>query len=99
MRRSLRWRARADVQHANEKLKDAQSSLRHAEEGRERAEAVLVAANTRPTRALLPGLLGNTAPRREKDERWQEAKTRLQRSATNGAAVRFAPTSRQAPSP
>ena len=66
-------RPRADVQHANEKLKDAQSSLRRAEEGRKRAEAVLVAANTRPTRALLPGLLGNAA-RREKDERWQEAK-------------------------
>ena len=38
-----------------------------------RAETALVAANTRPTRALLPGLLGNEA-RRETEAHWQRAK-------------------------
>jgi hypothetical protein len=66
-------RPRADVQRANQELTDAQLSLRRAEEGRERAETALVAANTRPTRALLPGLLGNAA-RRETEAHWQEAK-------------------------
>jgi hypothetical protein len=66
-------RPRADVQRANQELKDAQSSLRRAEQDRERAEAALVAANTRPTRALLPGLLGN-ASRRETEAHWQRAK-------------------------
>ena len=66
-------RPRADVQRANEELTGAQSSLRCAEERRKRAETALVAANTRPTRALLPGLLGNEA-RRETEAHWQEAK-------------------------
>ena len=66
-------RTRADVQRANQDLKDAHSSLRRAEENRERAETALVAANTRPTRALLPGLLGNEA-RRETEAQWQRAK-------------------------
>jgi conjugative relaxase-like TrwC/TraI family protein len=66
-------RPRADVQRANQELKDAQSSLRCAGQDRERAETALVAANTRPTRALLPGLLGNEA-RRETEAHWQRAK-------------------------
>ena len=64
---------RADVQHANQELKDAQSSLRRAEEDREKAETALVAAHTRPTRALLPGLLGNEA-RRGTEAHLQRAK-------------------------
>ena len=61
------------MQRANEELTGAQSSLRRAEERRKGAETALVAANTRPTRALLPGLLGNQA-RRETEAHWQEAK-------------------------
>ena len=66
-------RPRADVQRANEELTGAQSSLRCAEERRKRAKTALVAANTRPTRALLPGLLGNEA-RRETEAHRQRAK-------------------------
>ncbi len=66
-------RPRSDVQRANQELTGAQSSLRRAEEDRERAETALVTANTRPTRALLPGLLGNEA-RRETEAHWQRAK-------------------------
>ena len=51
---------RADVPHANEELTGAQSSLRRAEERRKGAETALVAANTRPTRALLPGPVSYT---------------------------------------
>jgi conjugative relaxase-like TrwC/TraI family protein len=64
---------RADVQRANEELTGAQWDLRRAEERRKRVETALVAANTRPTRALLPGLLGNEA-RRETEAQWQRAK-------------------------
>jgi len=64
---------RADVQHANRELTGAQWDLRRAEQDRKRAEAALVAANARPTRALLPGLLGNEA-RRETEAHWQRAK-------------------------
>jgi hypothetical protein len=64
---------RADVQRANEELTGAQWDLRCAEEHRKRVETALVAANTRPTRALLPGLLGDEA-RRETEAQWQRAK-------------------------
>ncbi len=64
---------RADMQRANQELTGAQWDLRCAEEDRKRAETALVAANTRPTRALLPGLLGNEA-RRETEAHWQRAK-------------------------
>jgi conjugative relaxase-like TrwC/TraI family protein len=64
---------RADVQRANRELTGAQWDLRCAEERLKRAEIALVAANIRPTRALLPGLLGNEA-RRETEAHWQEAK-------------------------
>ena len=66
-------RPRADVQHANEELTAAQWDLRRAEDDRERAETALVAVNVRPTRALLPGLLGSEA-RRETEAHGQEAK-------------------------
>jgi hypothetical protein len=66
-------RPRADLQRANQELTGAQWDLRRAEEDRERAEAALVAANARPTRALLPSLLGNEA-RRETEAHWQRAK-------------------------
>ena len=66
-------RPRADVQHAKLELTGAQSSLQRAEERCKRAETALVAANTRPTRALFPGLLGNEA-RRETEAHWQRAK-------------------------
>jgi hypothetical protein len=64
---------RADVQHANQELTGALWDLRCAEERRKRAETAVVAANTRPTRALLPGLLGNEA-RRETEAHRQRAK-------------------------
>ncbi len=64
---------RSDVQRAKQELTGAQSSLRSSEEDRERAEAALVAANTRLTRALLPSLLGNEACR-EIETQWQRAK-------------------------
>jgi hypothetical protein len=66
-------RPRADVQHANQELTGAQWDLQRAEERRKRAETALVAANTRPTRALLPGLLGNEA-RRETEAHCRRAK-------------------------
>jgi conjugative relaxase-like TrwC/TraI family protein len=66
-------RPRADVQHANQELKEAQSSLRRAEEDRDRAGTALVAANTRLSRALLPGFLGDET-RRETEAQWQRAK-------------------------
>jgi len=66
-------RPRADLQRAKLELTGAQSSLRCAKERRKGAETALVAANTRPTRALLPGLLGNEA-RREIEAHWQRAK-------------------------
>jgi hypothetical protein len=64
---------RADVQRANQELTGAQWDLRCAEERLERAETALVAANTRPTRALLPSVLGNAA-RRETEAHRQRAK-------------------------
>jgi hypothetical protein len=66
-------RPRADVQHANQELTGAQWDLRRAEERLKRAETALVAANTRPSGALLPGLLGNEA-RRETEAHLQRAK-------------------------
>jgi hypothetical protein len=66
-------RPRADVQRANQELTGARWDLRCAEERRNRAATALVAANTRPTRALLPGPLGNEA-RRETQAHWQRAK-------------------------
>ena len=50
-------RPRADVQRANQELTGAQWDLRCAEERLKSAETALVAANTRPSGALLPGLL------------------------------------------
>jgi hypothetical protein len=63
---------RRDVRSANQELAGAQSSLWRAKDHRERAEAVLEQANTRPARARLPGLLGNEA-RREAEPHWQQA--------------------------
>jgi hypothetical protein len=56
-------RPRADVRGAKLELTGAQWDLRCAEERLKRAKTTLVAANTRPTRALPPGLLGNDACR------------------------------------
>ena len=77
---------RADVPHANEELTGAQWDLRCAEEDRERAEAALVAANTRPSRALLPGLLRQRGPSGDR-QALAGSKARLRRGATNRAAV------------
>jgi len=57
------------------------------EEDRERAEAALVAANTRPSRALLPGLKATRPVGRPTSA--GRSKARLRRGATNRAAVRF----------
>ena len=50
-------RPRADVQRTNQELTGAQWDLRCAKERLKSAETALVAANTRPSGALLPGLL------------------------------------------